>query len=368
VRFRYGSLDKLVAIGCDGTNVNTGRNGGTIRLLEEELGRPLQWFICQLHANELPLRHLLVHLDGVTSGPRGFSGNIGKKLSTCEKLPLVAFTPIDVNLPDMTDVPLSNDQQYLYEMCKAVASGICPIDLSRREPGTLSHARWLTTANRLLRLYISTTTPTENLVTLVTYVLKVYAPVWFSIKANSSCKDGARHVWQTIHNSRYLSDKLKAVVDPVIERNGYFAHPENLLLCMLSDERKTIRQLAMRRILRARSEQYGLRLFTVPKLNFAAKDYIDLIDWQDTPISEPPILANNSADDIEMFVASGDTPVMDFPKYPCHTQAVERCVKLVTESCSSVCGVTARDGFIRVRLESRKIMPSFESKCDYRTA
>ena len=80
-----------------------------------------------------------------------------------------------------------------------------------------------------------------------------------------------------------------------------------------------------------------------PYLNFVAKECIDLIDWQNSLISEPPILCNNSADDIEMFVVSGDTPLIDFTKYPCHTQAVERCVKLVTEACSSVCGVKARD-------------------------
>ena len=58
---------------------------------------------------------------------------------------------------------------------------------------------------------------------------------------------------QTILKTRDLSDTLKAVVDPVIERNAYFAHPENILLCMLGDERKFIRELAMRRILKARS-------------------------------------------------------------------------------------------------------------------
>ena len=60
---------KGIAIGCDGTNVNSGVKGGVIRLLELELGRPLQWLICLLHANELPLRHLLQKLDGVTHGP-----------------------------------------------------------------------------------------------------------------------------------------------------------------------------------------------------------------------------------------------------------------------------------------------------------
>lgn len=70
----------LIAVGCDGTNVNTGIKGGTIRLLEETLGRPLHWFICLLHANELPLRHLLQYVDGSTSGPKAFLGPIGRAL------------------------------------------------------------------------------------------------------------------------------------------------------------------------------------------------------------------------------------------------------------------------------------------------
>ncbi|KAF2903508.1 hypothetical protein ILUMI_02675 [Ignelater luminosus] len=36
---------------------------------------------------------------------------------------------------------------------------------------------------------------------------------------------------------------------------------------------------------------------------------------------------------------------------PCHTQAVERCIKLVTEASQAVCGDDVRDGFIGVRLK-----------------
>ena len=66
-----------------------------------------------------------------------------------------------------------------------------------------------------------------------------------------------------------------------------------------------------------------------------------------------------------MLVASGEVPVIDFPKYPCHTQAVKRCVKLVTEASSAACDVKDRDGFIRVRLESKQIMSYFNSKSQY---
>ena len=66
------------------------------------------------------------------------------------------------------------------------------------------------------------------------------------------------------------------VIDPVTQRNRYFTHPENVLLTMLNDERKHIRELAMRLILRARSEQYRLRNFQTPKINFSAGDYLNL--------------------------------------------------------------------------------------------
>ena len=99
-------------------------------------------------------------------------------------------------------------------------NGNCSVDLSRRDPGAMSHARWLTMANRILRLYAASECPSENFKTLATFVMKVYAPGWFRVKMNSSCKDGAINLWRMIIASRYLADDLKSVIDPVIERNG----------------------------------------------------------------------------------------------------------------------------------------------------
>jgi hypothetical protein len=360
--------EKIVAIGCDGTNVNTGKKGGVIRLLEEKLGRPFQWLICQLHANELPLRHMLEHLDGATTGPRAFSGPIGKALATCETLPIASFSKIEYCLPRITATDLSTDQQYLLDICTAVMNGDCSVDLSRRDPGAMSHARWLTTANRILRLYAASECPSENLKTLATFVVKVYAPGWFRVKMNSSCKDGAINLWHMISASRYLSDDLKSVIDPVIERNGYFGHPENVLLSMITDDRKEIRELGVRRILKARNRQVvnGVRQFTVPKLNLNADDYTTLIDWQTSAITEPPLTVELSHACLTGLVASHNVPVLHFPKFPCHTQSVERCVKLVTESCGAVCGEKARDGFILTRVESRELMPKFNTKSQFR--
>ena len=46
----------LDTLGCDGTNVNIGENNGAIRIVELDLSKPLQHFICLLHTNELPFR------------------------------------------------------------------------------------------------------------------------------------------------------------------------------------------------------------------------------------------------------------------------------------------------------------------------
>lgn len=76
---------QVVVIGCDGTAVNTGLRGGVIKLIEEKLGHPVHWLVCLLHANELPLRHLIHTVDGKTTGPSTFTGTIGKQLPDCEK-------------------------------------------------------------------------------------------------------------------------------------------------------------------------------------------------------------------------------------------------------------------------------------------
>ncbi|GBP43074.1 hypothetical protein EVAR_96336_1 [Eumeta japonica] len=186
---------------------------------------------------------------------------------------------------------ISTDQKYLYKIVEAVSTGTFPNDLANKSPGKMSHARWLTRANRILRLYASVETPSENLITLATYIVRVYAPVWFAIKTHPSCKDGPRHLFKLIELTRYLPTTLKNIVDPVIQRNAYFAHPENLLLAMLTDFQPHIRELAARRILKARSAKpKRLRLFQLlPEVNFNASTYYDILDWQEN-ITEPPIL------------------------------------------------------------------------------
>lgn len=49
--------------------------------------------------NELPFRHLFKYLDCETSGPKGFTGLLGKELQNSVKLPVVKFNKIKCELP-----------------------------------------------------------------------------------------------------------------------------------------------------------------------------------------------------------------------------------------------------------------------------
>ena len=73
------------------------------------------------------------------------------------------------------------------------------------------------------------------------------------------CKDGTKNLFKVIELSRYLPDDLKAI-NPVIQRNGYFAHPENILLDLITDQRREIRELGLRRLIKARKYKKELGL------------------------------------------------------------------------------------------------------------
>ena len=106
-------------------------------------------------------------VDGDTTGPTSFSGQIGKKLTDCEKLPVANFETINSEEINVTKTDLSKDQQYLLDIYRAVKTGECAPDLAVKDPGPLSKSWWLTCANRILRLYISEVKPSDEIKLLV---------------------------------------------------------------------------------------------------------------------------------------------------------------------------------------------------------
>lgn len=178
---------------------------------------------------------MLQKLDGHTKGPYSYSGPIGSLLFHCEQLTVVKFKPIKTVLPLVNEHELSTDQKYLYKITKAIGDGVVPQNLAEKSPGKMGHSRWLTTANRILRVYVATNDPPENLIILAEFVTKVYSRMWFQLEAQPQLENGARHLWKLIHVSKELPNHVTVIINKVIQDNAYFAHPENLLTSMLTD-------------------------------------------------------------------------------------------------------------------------------------
>ena len=75
-----------------------------------------------------------------------------------------------------------------------------------------------------------------------------------------------------------------------------------------------------------------------------------MIDWAICPISEPAVLKAMTDGELKDLITTEVTPTGILPKFPCHPQAVERYVKLVTEAAKAVCGQNSRDGSVHAWL------------------
>ena len=67
-----------------------------------------------------------------------------------------------------------------------------------------------------------------------------------------------------------------------------------------------------------------------------------------------------------MFVAEKGQRDLPLLRLPCHSQAVERAVKTVTEASAKLSKKKDREGYIKAQIESRSGLPTFESKQDFR--
>lgn len=367
----------LFAIGGDSTNVNTGLKAGVMRKLELYLERKLVWLVCNLHTGELPLRHLIVDLDGPTLSDNRFSGPIGKLLNSVTEFDInpsfkkIYVGPPLIELPDKVVQDLSTDQLYGYKIVNAIRNGMLPTRMALLEIGPVSHSRWLTTANRLLRLWVSKHglkgKNLKNLQFIVEFIIGVYYPCWFNIKVKHSWIEGPKHILFQMHCLRSQRKEVLDIVMPTVKRSAWYAHSEAILQTLLCSEDHKERVEGVERILAIRGErdpniQVGdasVRIRRTPDINRDACRIGDLISWSDG-VSEPPLTCSLSTSEVKNFI---NAP-MEVPNWPCHTQSIERVVKMVTEASARYYSQEKRDGGIRAQETSRRLMSKNDSKQD----
>lgn len=78
-----------------------------------------------------------------------------------------------------------------------IRDAVFPTRLALLEFEPVNHSRLLTTANRILRMWVSRQLEGNNLHNLqfiVTFIIGVYYPCWFKVKVKHSWTEGPRHV------------------------------------------------------------------------------------------------------------------------------------------------------------------------------
>ena len=131
--------------------------------------------------------------------------------------------------------------------------------------------RWLTLAARLIRLYIATASPTDQLMQVVEYLMGHYIPMWFHIRLNSICSSGAKNLMRSVELLQRLPHLLQKDIRPVMQRNAYWAHTEAVLLVMVAVEELEVRAHIVQVIQQCRQQPHqAVRPFVLPTIKFSA--------------------------------------------------------------------------------------------------
>ena len=207
--------------------------------------------------------------------------------------------------------------------------------------------------------------PSKPLQRITRFIVNVYAPSWFNIKRHSSCLDGARNFFYLMKQCHELGKEEWKILEPVLQNNCYFAHPENILIGGVTDENVSIRQFSCDKIIdaRATSQSSKIRVFDKSsiKLDPEASSFIKMIDWSVAIATPPPLLSTVSNDDLEHFQFHVDV----LSGIPCHSQAVKRTIKDISATTMKVFGHKSRHGMIFQCRKSRAELAKIDSKSDF---
>ena len=144
-------------------------------------------------------------------------------------------------------------------------------DLVGQTIGPLVSSRWNTGGNRVMCKYTRTRRPSKGLIGLTKAVLNLYLPGWFQFKCFPHIQEGARNYFFLLELSKDLVKEDMTIAQRVLQDNSFWAHSENLVISMLSDQREEVRRKGVLRILQARREfdpESHPRKFISPKVNF----------------------------------------------------------------------------------------------------
>ena len=179
--------------------------------------------------------------------------------------------------------------------------------------------------------------------------------------------EGPRHILFQLQCLKSQSKEVVDLVRPTIKRSAWYAHSEAILQTLLCSndqlERKKgvkiIQTIREKKKNDAKLEPFNIRIRKTPDINFNATSIEGLISWSEE-VSEPPLTCFLSNLELTNF----NKVPMKVPDWPCHSQSVERTVKMVTKASSKYFSHEKRDGGIRTQEATRRLMSRNDSKQD----
>ena len=254
--------------------------------------------------------------------------------------------------------------------------------------GKVTPARWTTTADNILCLWMQTEDPDYNLTLLVTIIVKIYCPLIFKIKMNWQYYCGPHHLFGAIklvkdvlenypglHIPRKCPDLLQKLLE-TLKTNGFFAHPEHILVSMLHDHvTPGIKDKALEIVanLRSQEEPEMPRKMRAPisisnpnsnyNINIQARQYWEMVDLDALDLSQftsPPILSSHTLEQLKNGEFSES-----YLKICCHSQHVERWVGITSDAALHAIGKEKRHSYIINKEKMSNEIPINFTKSDW---
>ena len=114
----------------------------------------------------------------------------------------------------------------------------------------------------------------------------LFTVYWCEIERNSQVIHGSRNFFNLIKRIKNFSSKhVQEIALSVVQQNGYFAHPENVLIVILRDDNENVRNV-------------GVAKVTVPRKQVAEEsanndNYSHLLNRSSIRLFDVPVLTLN---------------------------------------------------------------------------
>ena len=215
---------------------------------------------------------------------------------------------------------------------------------------------------RVLQIYTRTENPSSELQRIVAFIQQVYAPGWFRIKAKRSFLPGPKILFGLLKAVKKLDDPVcLEVFQDKLQNWAFPLLSENFLASMLYSDKERDRWNAVLRIKELRTvTEPPIGAQRIQPVNFDAVAWCNLICLASAE-SEPPITKSMSAAEVTAMVEKQGSP----PKFPIHTQSVERAVKNTSESATKSWSKEKRHKSIVTKSAARAKRPKSNSKKDF---